>query len=530
MFKRVFLKTSFRASARTFSSRGFPSLTITAQELIPRGSFAQAQAEYLSPDPSMVRQLDELLHRNNVGVVAHFYMDPELQGILQAVSWPHVFIADSLAMGDAALRMVQKGGVQAVTVLGVDFMTENVQATLRHDGLDTPVYRLSHKHIGCSLAESAENANYVAYLQQASRVPTALHVVYINTSLQTKAYAHSLIPTITCTSSNVVQTILQAAAQIPDVKIFFGPDTYMGENLVRTFQHVLDHFSDAEVAALHPEHSRTTLASLLSRFEYYRQGNCVVHHMFDEQVTKRLRENHADAFMTAHLEVPGPMFELSLESKALGRGAVGSTADILNFITSTVQDAVNLKPATPVTLPFVLGTEAGMITGIVNKVQRILRNASTTHVSAEIIFPVSSAAVASAPDSELGVVPGVASGEGCSAGGGCATCPFMKMNTLDALLDVVQLCERDREPTLALSKYKVLERQSHAGTASVDSRLGVVPINHMRAFQAKRVLSAELVQDVQTRHDHVAVPRIAAMKVGVKAGATAAGLHTSARR
>lgn len=27
-------------------------------------------------------------------------------------------------------------------------------------------------------------------------------------------------------------------------------------------------------------------------------------------------------------------------------------------------------------------------------------------------------------------------GEGCSTAGGCATCPFMKMNDLDALLDV----------------------------------------------------------------------------------------------
>ena len=30
----------------------------------------------------------------------------------------------------------------------------------------------------------------------------------------------------------------------------------------------------------------------------------------------------------------------------------------------------------------------------------------------------------------LSVVPGVAQGEGCSAEGGCASCPYMKMNTL----------------------------------------------------------------------------------------------------
>ncbi len=44
--------------------------------------------------------------------------------------------------------------------------------------------------------------------------PLSVHVVYINTSLRTKALAHALVPTITCTSSNVVQTVLTAFAQV----------------------------------------------------------------------------------------------------------------------------------------------------------------------------------------------------------------------------------------------------------------------------------------------------------------------------
>lgn len=322
----------------------FPALTIKANDLIPRGTFAEAQAQFLQPDPDTVKELDELLHRNNVGVVAHFYMDPELQGVLQAVSWPHVFIADSLAMGDAALNMA-KSGVDSITVLGVDFMTENVQATLRHEGYETPVYRLSEKHIGCSLAESAESPNYQAYLAKAARTPNSLHVVYINTSLHTKAHANATVPTITCTSSNVVSTVLQAAAQIPDVTIWFGPDTYMGENLVRTFQHMTETLSDAEIADLHPSHSKATIESLLSRFEYFKQGNCTVHHMFDEQVTRHVEKYHADDYLTAHLEVPGAMFEQSLSSQARGLGKVGSTSDILNFITDKVTDAVDKAPA-----------------------------------------------------------------------------------------------------------------------------------------------------------------------------------------
>lgn len=68
--------------------------------------------------------------------------------------------------------------------------------------------------IGCSLAEAAESDAYSQYLAEAASVPNSLHVVYINTSLRTKATAHSLVPTITCTSSNVVQTVLQGFAQV----------------------------------------------------------------------------------------------------------------------------------------------------------------------------------------------------------------------------------------------------------------------------------------------------------------------------
>jgi quinolinate synthase len=68
--------------------------------------------------------------------------------------------------------------------------------------------------IGCSLAEAAESAEYTGYLQEAAHTPNSLHVVYINTSLRTKAVAQSLVPTITCTSSNVVQTVLQGFAQV----------------------------------------------------------------------------------------------------------------------------------------------------------------------------------------------------------------------------------------------------------------------------------------------------------------------------
>ena len=74
---------------------------------------------------------------------------------------------------------------------------------------------MAEADIGCSLAEAAESQSYTSYLEEAaSRAGPALHVVYINTSLRTKAHAHAIVPTITCTSGNVVQTILQVRSKL----------------------------------------------------------------------------------------------------------------------------------------------------------------------------------------------------------------------------------------------------------------------------------------------------------------------------
>ena len=79
------------------------------------------------------------------------------------------------------------------------------------------VYRMSSEQIGCSLADAASSSAYTHFLKTASRSPPSLHVIYINTSLETKAHTHELVPTITCTSSNVVATILQVVVWLVSV-------------------------------------------------------------------------------------------------------------------------------------------------------------------------------------------------------------------------------------------------------------------------------------------------------------------------
>lgn len=84
-----------------------------------------------------MKELVNLLKEKRIGVVAHFYMDPEVQGVLTAAQqqWPHIHISDSLVMADRAVNMA-KAGCQYITVLGVDFMSENVRAILDQAGFE----------------------------------------------------------------------------------------------------------------------------------------------------------------------------------------------------------------------------------------------------------------------------------------------------------------------------------------------------------------------------------------------------------
>lgn len=477
------------------TTRPFPCLRVREDRIEAEGPFAEAQAEYLRPDPDLVRELDALLAAERIGVVAHYYMDPQLQGALACCTWPHVHVSDSLLMADRAVAFAE-AGCRAIVVLGVDFMSENARAMLDRSGFSgVPVYRAAAEPIGCSLAAAADTASYQAWLARAARTPRALHVVYINTSLRTKARAHATLPTITCTSSNVVPTILAASAEIPDVTIFFGPDTYMGRNIAALLG-ALPELGDDAIRALHPAHDRASVTKTVERLRWFEQGHCIVHHLFGADVVRRVREHEADSLLAAHLEVPGEMFALALEARRADRGVVGSTSDILSFIVRKTREAVQAGGGR--TLRIVLGTEAGMITSIVRGVQRALQAQPGSGVAVEIVFPVANDAVAATDDPQLAVVPGVAGGEGCSTSGGCATCPYMKMNSLDALMDLLHRIGVEHDDVLA-----PFHPRSHPelveGRTAAD--LGAEPIQHMRHFQRTGRLPPALVADVLERHE-----------------------------
>ena len=132
-----------------------------------------------------------------------------------------------------------------------------------------------------------------------------------------------------------------------------------------------------------------------------------------------------------------------------------------------------------------------MITAIVERVEGLLKAADRSDIEVEIIFPVANEAVAIEHDLNLGILPGVASGEGCSTSGGCATCPYMKMNTLDALTDVLEAIGNGEDlAAYEPKKYTDLI----AGRTAAD--IGCEPILHMRHFQRSGTLPSALVDAV----------------------------------
>ncbi len=97
-------------------------------------------------------------------------------------------------------------------------------------------------------------------------------------------------------------SVTQGFAQIPDLTVWYGPDTYMGRNLAQLFTSLAD-LPDEEVQKLHPKHTQASVRALLPRLHYFEEGTCIVHHIFGGEVTELVRKAYGDAYLTAHFEV-----------------------------------------------------------------------------------------------------------------------------------------------------------------------------------------------------------------------------------
>ena len=220
---------------------------------------------------SLRQQAAEFLSREDAVLVAHYYVDSELQELAEDTGG---CVADSLEMA----RFGFTHSASTVVVAGVRFMGETAKI-LR------PEKRvlLIEPQAECSLDLGCPADAFSTFCDQH---PDRTVVVYANTSAQVKARADWVV------TSSIAQDLV-ADLSAKGEKMIWAPDRYLGDYV-----------------------KRQTGADLLLW-----DGSCIVHEEFKGEVLSNLRKQHPEAKVLVHPESPASVIDLA--------DVVGSTTQLI---------------------------------------------------------------------------------------------------------------------------------------------------------------------------------------------------------
>ena len=288
-------------------------------------------------------------------ILAHYYTVGEVQEIAD-------FVGDSLALA----RKASETDAKMMVMCGVHFMAETCKLLSPEKTVLCP-----DLNAGCSLADSCRAEDLKKFKDEH---PGYEVVSYVNTTAAVKALTDVVV-----TSGNAKKVI----DQLPqDAKLIFGPDYNLG----------------------------SYINEVTGRKMLLWQGGCHVHERFSVEGIVKLKKEHPEAVVMAHLECKGPVLALA--------DVKGSTADMLRF--ARENDAKQ----------YIVATEAG----ILHELQR------------------------TCPDKEFIPVPPEVSegGVGCH----CNECQYMKMNTLLKIYNTLRYewPQIEVDPDVAHEAVKPIER------------------------------------------------------------------------
>ena len=216
--------------------------------------------------------IKELLKKNNATLIAHYYVDHQIQSLAEEVNG---CVSDSLEM--AKFGKLSKSNL--LVVAGVKFMGETAKILSPEKKVIMPTLEATCSlDIGCP-AEDFKNF--------CSQYPDREIVVYANTSAKVKALADWVV-----TSSIAVEVIEYLDSL--DKKIIWGPDKHLGSYLQTQ--------TDADMVLW--------------------DGSCIVHDEFKFDGLQKMMKLHPDAEVLVHPESPKEVVGLA--------DMVGSTSQILN--------------------------------------------------------------------------------------------------------------------------------------------------------------------------------------------------------
>ncbi|MEZ6045292.1 MAG: quinolinate synthase NadA [Planctomycetaceae bacterium] len=216
-------------------------------------------AEYEDP-LELMDEIDALKKEKDATILAHFYVDGEIQDIAD-------FTGDSLKLA----RDATKVETSTIVFSGVHFMAESAKILNREKTVLLPDVLA-----GCSLAESCPYNQLKDYQEDLrAKGHDFVTVAYINTTAAVKSLCDWIV-----TSGNAREII----DRVPkDKEILFVPDQHLGRYL-------------SEVSG---------------REMILWPGSCMVHEMFSLQDLNRAKRNNPNSQVIAHPECPQNILEVS---------------------------------------------------------------------------------------------------------------------------------------------------------------------------------------------------------------------------
>ncbi len=293
---------------------------------------------YSSEERETVKnEIKNLLKEQDAVLVAHYYVDQELQELAEETGG---YISDSLDMA----KFGNEHPAQTLIVAGVRFMGETAKILNPEKRVLMPTLEAE-----CSLDLSCPIEEFAPFCDAH---PDHTVVVYANTSADVKARADYVV-----TSGIALDLVSWLGKQ--GKKVLWAPDKHLGNYIQR-----------------------------VSGVEMLRwQGSCIVHDEFKTRSLGDLTEKYPDAAVLVHPESPEEIIALA--------DVVGSTTQIIN----AARDLPNKQ--------FIVATDKG----IFYKMKQL------------------------APGKEFIEAPTHGVGGTCTS---CAHCPWMAMNGLHNLLEVLK--------------------------------------------------------------------------------------------
>lgn len=220
-----------------------------------------AEPEVYEDPLDLMEEIDRLKVEKDATILAHFYVDGEIQDIAD-------FTGDSLKLA----RDATKVSTSTIVFCGVHFMAESAK-------IMNPEKRvlLPDLQAGCSLADSCPADKLAAYQQKLrAEGHDFVTVAYINTTAAVKALCDWIV-----TSGNAREIIEQKVPK--DKEILFVPDQHLGRYLTEV---------TGRPMILWP-------------------GACMVHEIFSLQDLIRAKKNTPGAVIMSHPECPRNILEVS---------------------------------------------------------------------------------------------------------------------------------------------------------------------------------------------------------------------------